>query len=67
MKKFILYLLSFYHRYLSIPNSCRFYPTCSVYAYQAIEKYGILHGSILGLKRIIKCNRFHPGGADPVN
>ena len=45
---------------------CRFYPTCSEYTYQAIEKYGITKGSWLGLKRIVRCNPFNPGGIDPV-
>jgi len=46
--------------------TCRFYPTCSEYAYQAIERYGLLKGSFLSLKRILRCHPFHPGGIDPV-
>ena len=45
---------------------CRFHPTCSSYTYEAIEKYGVIKGSWLGLKRIVRCNPFNPGGIDPV-
>jgi len=48
------------------PPSCRFYPSCSEYARQAFEKYGIVKGGILSLLRILKCHPFHPGGYDPV-
>jgi putative membrane protein insertion efficiency factor len=43
---------------------CRFYPSCSQYTHQAIEKYGVLKGSFLGIKRIFKCHPFHSGGVD---
>jgi len=58
----------FYRRFISpfLPSSCRFYPSCSEYALEAIEKHGALKGFFLSLKRIIKCNPFHPGGYDPV-
>jgi len=57
-----------YRKYVSPmkPPSCRFYPTCSAYAIQAIEKYGAFKGSFLALKRILKCHPLHPGGYDPV-
>ena len=47
-------------------GDCKFIPTCSEYSYQAIQKYGILKGSFLGLKRILKCNPFSNGGVDPL-
>jgi len=46
--------------------ACRFKPTCSEYTYQAIERYGIIRGSLLGLKRIVKCHPWQQGGFDPV-
>ncbi len=47
-------------------NTCRFYPTCSHYAYRAIYKYGPIKGSLMGLWRLLRCNPFNPGGFDPV-
>lgn len=46
--------------------SCRFYPTCSEYADEAVRRYGCMKGSLLAVKRILKCHPFHPGGVDPV-
>lgn len=68
MKRIFLLLIRFYKRYISpsLPPSCRFVPTCSEYAYQAIEKHGALKGGYLALRRILKCHPFHPGGYDPV-
>lgn len=65
MKKILLKLLTIYHRYFSI-SGCRYLPTCSVYTYQAIEKYGILRGCFLGGKRILRCHPFAKGGNDPL-
>ncbi len=48
------------------PKVCRFEPTCSEYTAQAIEKYGVLSGSWMGLKRLLRCHPFHKGGYDPV-
>ena len=48
------------------PDTCRFFPTCSHYGYQAIYKYGALKGSLLAMWRVLRCNPFNPGGFDPV-
>ncbi len=61
-KKFISPIL----HYLTPNSGCRFYPTCSRYSYQAIEKYGIIRGSFKGLKRILRCHPFNHGGHDPI-
>jgi len=68
MKNILIRSIKLYQRFISplFPNSCRFYPTCSNYAILAIDKYGIVKGSLLAIKRIIKCNPFHPGGYDPL-
>jgi hypothetical protein len=68
MKQLALALLRFYKRYISpgLPSACRFEPTCSVYMYQAIEKYGVFKGGWMGVRRISRCHPFHPGGYDPV-
>ncbi|MEN9827806.1 MAG: hypothetical protein RJA11_422 [Bacteroidota bacterium] len=68
MKFILLLLLRFYRKAISpyLGNNCRFHPTCSVYAMQAIEKYGAIKGSWLAIKRIGKCHPLHPGGIDEV-
>ncbi|HHT51182.1 MAG TPA: membrane protein insertion efficiency factor YidD [Eubacteriaceae bacterium] len=68
MKRMALLLVRFYQRLISpiLPRSCRFNPTCSEYTYQAIEKYGLIKGIYLGVKRILKCHPFHIGGNDPL-
>ena len=48
------------------PNTCRFYPTCSHYGYQAIYKYGAIKGGWMAIWRVLRCNPFNPGGYDPV-
>ena len=67
MKKMVVALLRFYHNYLS-PfklQCCRFYPSCSVYTIDAIEKDGLFIGMIKGIKRVLRCNPFSKGGYDP--
>ena len=68
MKKLLITLLQFYQRKISPLKKpcCRFYPSCSQYAIEAITKKGALYGSFLAFKRILKCHPFHKGGYDPV-
>lgn len=68
MKTIILWIIRFYQKAISpvLPPSCRFTPTCSHYAYEAIEKYGFFKGGWMGVKRISRCHPFTPGGYDPV-
>ncbi|HEY3365291.1 MAG TPA: membrane protein insertion efficiency factor YidD [Symbiobacteriaceae bacterium] len=69
MKRLLMGLVRFYQRYLSPLKgqpTCRFYPTCSQYAYEALGKYGALKGTYMAVKRVLRCHPFHPGGYDPV-
>lgn len=68
MKNFLLAVIRFYRICLSPlkPPCCRFTPTCSEYAMEAIQKYGPVKGSWLAVKRIAKCHPFHKGGYDPL-
>jgi putative membrane protein insertion efficiency factor len=68
MRQVVVALLQFYKRAISpvLPPMCRFEPTCSVYMMQAVEKYGVLRGTWLGLRRLGRCHPFNPGGWDPV-
>ena len=67
MKKLIIKIIKLYQK---IPGNfhyqCKFIPTCSNYTIEAIETYGVLKGSLLGIKRILKCNPFQKGGYDPL-
>lgn len=68
MRKIAIFLIKFYQKAISpfFGRRCRFYPTCSEYTKQAIEKYGLFKGVYLGIKRILKCHPFHEGGYDPL-
>lgn len=68
LKRALLGAIRFYRRNISpmFPPCCRFVPTCSQYALEAVEKYGAIKGGYLAVRRILKCHPFHPGGYDPV-
>lgn len=68
MKIIFIYLIKFYKKFISpmFPSSCRFYPTCSTYTLDAIEKYGAFKGVYIGIKRILRCHPFNKGGLDPL-
>ncbi|MEH7118103.1 membrane protein insertion efficiency factor YidD [Neobacillus vireti] len=68
MKKIFILLIRFYQVVISPikPPSCRFYPTCSQYGLEAIQRFGAVKGGLMTIKRIAKCHPFHPGGVDPV-
>ena len=67
MKQLLLFLIRIYRRFSSLtPPRCRFYPTCSAYAYEAIERFGVFKGLYLSIKRLLKCHPFCEGGYDPV-
>ncbi len=67
-KKIAISIINIYRNYLSriTIRCCRFYPSCSLYAVEAIEKYGLFLGSIKAIKRILRCHPFSAGGYDPV-
>ncbi len=68
MKKLVLGFIKGYRYFISplFPRTCRFYPTCSQYTLEAVEHYGVARGLWLGLRRVLKCHPFHPGGYDPL-
>lgn len=68
MKKILICLIEIYQKYISpnLKSHCKYYPTCSEYAKQALQKYGSIKGSFYTMKRVIKCNPFSKGGYDPL-
>ena len=68
MKKILVWIILFYKKYLSPLKStkCPYYPSCSQYGLEAIQKHGVVKGSLLALWRILRCNPFSKGGYDPV-
>ncbi|MGF3067308.1 membrane protein insertion efficiency factor YidD [Facklamia sp. P12945] len=68
MQKIFIRMIRFYQKYISplTPPSCRYSPTCSSYTIQAIERFGALKGSLMGLARILRCHPFREGGLDPI-
>ena len=68
LKFLLISLIHFYQIFISplLGNNCRYYPTCSQYAIEAIEKKGVIKGSWMAVKRICRCHPWHDGGHDPV-
>jgi putative membrane protein insertion efficiency factor len=68
VKKIIIFIITLYQKYISPikPATCRFYPTCSEYAIQALTEFGLIEGVWLSVKRISRCHPFNPGGYDPL-
>ena len=71
MKKILIKIIEFYQKHISLwftskNITCKYYPTCSEYTKQAIQKYGAGKGTLLGIKRILKCNPLSKGGYDPL-
>jgi len=68
MSRFLIALIRLYQRFISPykPHTCRFYPTCSHYAAEALQVHGVLYGGYLATRRILRCHPLNPGGVDPV-
>lgn len=68
MKALVLAAIRFYQRYVSptLPPACRYQPTCSEYAYEAVERHGVVRGSWLAVRRLLRCHPLRAGGYDPV-
>ncbi len=68
MRNILIFIINIYKKIISpiLPKSCRFYPSCSIYAIDALRKYGAVRGSFKAIYRILRCNPFNKGGYDPV-
>jgi putative membrane protein insertion efficiency factor len=68
MKTILIFAIRLYQKFISplLPPSCRFYPSCSEYARQALAKFGAMKGSWLATKRLLRCHPYHEGGFDPL-
>jgi len=68
MRQVIIGALRLYKRWVSplLPSACRFHPTCSEYMMEAVDRFGVVRGTGMGLARLLRCHPFHPGGVDPV-
>jgi len=68
MRRLLIGLIRLYQYVLSplLGPRCRFYPSCSHYAIEAIERHGLIHGGYLAIRRVLRCHPWHPGGIDPV-
>ena len=68
MKRILIAAIKGYQLFISpyLPRSCRYYPTCSVYAKEAIDEFGLIKGTLIAAKRVLRCHPFAPGGIDPV-
>ncbi|MFQ5561187.1 MAG: membrane protein insertion efficiency factor YidD, partial [Nitrospinota bacterium] len=66
LAKIVIFLIKSYKLFLSpvLPPSCSFFPSCSTYFQEAVAKYGVVRGGLLGVRRLLKCNPFHKGGVD---
>jgi putative membrane protein insertion efficiency factor len=69
LKRFAIAGIRFYRTFLSPlkPPTCRFYPSCSKYTLDAVSRHGVMSGLWMGLKRLVRCHPWHPGGYDPVD
>lgn len=68
MNKLLILFIKFYQYFVSplTGQNCRYYPSCSAYALEAVTKHGSLKGTVLAVKRVLRCHPFHAGGFDPV-